>query len=172
MPKMRTTVSLSLMIGSLGLAVLGGEAKATGTDQVVHASNACKWSEEWNRNNDVDQTSYQPSGITHLGFPLDVSHSAICGIDRFNLTNLDGLRDLDVRLNNHNPTPATVVCTAYAVRPDGTVVKSVSLEATFVGAHRVDFGGSLNQSVAYGSYSVSCELPRLVTLNNILQREY
>ena len=173
MSNIRKKLALSLMIGVLGLTAIGGSASATGTDLIVHPNSSCKWHSDWYRDfqsPQVPPAEYSTNGWAH--FDDSGPHEVVCGIDRFNLTNTNGLRDLDIRLNNQSGETVSLACTAYSARPDGSAIKIVNQPATFIGPHRVDFGDSLDLSVAYGAYSVACSLPRSVVLNNILQREY
>jgi hypothetical protein len=164
----QTVLALSLALGAFTNT---GSAQAQGTDQVVHPNSACRWETNW----DVYETvASQGNHYGGMGF-YDQSKPwrlLVCGIDRFNLTNTDGLRDLDVRVHNGNLDARELNCEAMSLRPDGTIVKSVHLAHTFTGYYRMDWNGALNASVAYGSYVVQCALPPQVVVNNILQREY
>lgn len=161
-----------LLSASLGLgALMPATSNATGTDSVVHPNSACQWDIDFTfKHPDIEGALYSRTGWQHQ--VPDTVHDAVCGIDRFNITNTTGLRDLDVRLRNDQVEPVRVTCEALSLRPDGTIVKSLVKEATFVGPYRMDFNGELNQSVAYGAYAVSCALPTHVNIVNILQREY
>ncbi len=168
----KTRLVLSLVLGALGVVALAPSMASAQTDQVVHPNSACKWETDWTVRTGGGQAGYYHEGWQQVD---DVSpwHLAICGIDRFNLTNTTGLRDLDVRL--WAPTfgpPTEVHCEARSSRPDGSIVKLVSTSAEFNGPYRMDFGGALNQGVAYGAYTVACTMPKFVQLINILQREY
>ena len=102
-----------------------------------------------------------------------------CPLDRFNISNTNGLQDLDVRIYNFFAAPKTVTCTAVALRPtDATQVKTVSKTVTVPAntgpnsGYNFDFGSSLNVSAAYGSYYVQCEIPSGMSIVNVLMREY
>ena len=169
------TLLLSAVTASLGLAftLAPATSNATGTDSVVHPNSACKWATDWYVQYPEDEmANYFPSGWFNQEEGSD--RIVVCGVDRFNITNTTGLRDLDVRLKSSADQAELVSCTAESIRPDGSLVKSVAIHAMVpAGAtHRVDFNGALDQSVAYGAYVVSCALPRFMTLINILQREY
>jgi hypothetical protein len=99
----------------------------------------------------------------------------VCGLERENLTNLDGLRDVDVRLVNRGYDPREVSCYLTSWAPEGgdflaQIKKTVTIP---VGeAANLDFNGALGVSAKWGHYSLSCDLPRWVAILNILTREY
>ena len=113
----------------------------------MHPNSACKW--ETDLNNTQNANFYDGMSQSDSVSPW---HLLVCGIDRFNLTNTNGLRDLDVRLTGSpvtNPdqstSPAVVHCEGLALRPDGTIVKQISKSVTFTehGSKRLDFNGEI-----------------------------
>jgi hypothetical protein len=141
----------------------------------VHPLSSCKW---------FDDEHFSPKGVnefTGTWHRNDVAwRYLLCGIDRFNLTNTNGLRDLDIRLYRSSAPDANgdltqdteTTCQAFSIRPDGSVSAQVDQTTRGQGPYRMDWNGALNMSVPYGSYSVLCLMPKNTRLINILQREY
>lgn len=167
--RIRSALALTLALTGTGYVMAPATSEAQ-TDQVVHPSSACHWELE-DTGEPQKFAQFTSNGVWHADTAVPW-RLIVCGIDRFNLTNTTGLRDLDIRLRGPGLSTVSVNCEVRSSRPDGTIVKAVNQTNTFSGAHRLDFNGALDMSVAYGAYSVECTLPPLTTLNNILQREY
>ena len=166
MTRPNRSMSLALVLAG-STAVTAPAIAHAESDLVIQPNSACQWTKQ----TDVPLTAeHSVAGIIH--HDEAVFRQLSCGIDRFNLTNTNGLRDLDLRATTTTPGPKDLECAAYSFRPDGSLVKLVKLTTTIDGPTRPDWNGALNQSVAYGSYAVACTMPADVLLINILQREY
>lgn len=86
-----------------------------------------------------------------------------CPMARHNLSNTNGLSDVEVRLHTGSDLGTWLYCDVDSIDTAGNLVKSVRREITVTQrgqAIKLDFGTSLNVSRANGSYAVWCELPR------------
>jgi hypothetical protein len=133
-------------------------------------------------NGAANQVAPGSSSFSYINPAHPAGDNAIvsCPLDRFNISNTNGLQDLDVRVFNFVAAPKSVTCTAVALRPtDATLVKTVTKTVAvpaYAGPNTghviVDFGSSVNVSAAYGSYYVECEIPTGTGIANVLMREY
>ena len=152
---------------AVGLAVVASAAPALAvTKKLMHGS-GCQWE---------DNTA---PGATYTGFGAIQNDPAVvgllrCPITRSNVTNTNGLTDLEVRLFALSGFQASVTCHAFSMPANGvgSPLKSVTKTAS-VGTSgvKMDFGAALNLGVANGSYSVLCFMPEGVSLVSVLWAE-
>jgi hypothetical protein len=119
---------------------------------------------------------YDGSGSFSIGSDAtdtSVSIGTFCGLQRNLPLTTAGLSDLEIRFTGHNTTSADTICSGISLRPDGTIVKSVSKTITVppTGTVTMDFGGAVNASASKGTYFVTCMLPFTVHLNSIYHSE-
>ena len=147
---------------AVGFAVVASAAPTLAVTKKLMQGAGC----QWESNNPQD--FYGIYGPYH---PDDVVRSLVCPITRSNVTNTNGLTDLEVRLRAIGSQ--FVECTAYSLRPDLTVVKSVTKSAYGYPSifFKIDFGATLNASVANGSYAVRCSMPYSMYLVSVLWAE-
>ena len=159
-------LTIATAIGALTAATVPVDAAS---QRVSHAIEKCQIT-----NGAHNEAAPSTTGVIYIS-SFDPTAVVACGLDRQNITNTNGLQDLDIRLKNFLGSPNTVTCSVTALRPTDafphkTVTKSITLAAFASGT--LDFGTSLNSSVAYGHYVVECSLPNGTGLWNFLTREY
>src|SRR6185436_1993352 len=102
-----------------------------------------------------------------VGIPVE------CPLNRNLPLSTAGLSDLEVVVEGHPTATRQVICSAFSMRPDGTVVdvafRSVNIPpAAFV---TLDFGKDINMSVPKGIYHLSCQLPPHVEIHSVYHSE-
>jgi hypothetical protein len=185
-PRSLLLAAQALALAGLTIMLAPTPVQAQETEHIQHASTSCEflfkgwfpdqqdparpWDDRYIERNVNGMSHHRPPA------PNDDTEHLVCGIDRFNLSNTSGLKDLDVRLYNppnYQVGPTQVTCILSAWRNDGLQAKYVAMTTPpFEGTHRLDFGGALNQSIAYGTYSLECLMPQHIMMINMLRREY
>jgi hypothetical protein len=160
---------LRVLLAMIPLAIAALPARATDS-RIFAASAICN--DGWEPVGPARLTM-RPWGVwngsgAYLGY-------AECGLERENLINLDGLRDVDVRLKNLSQSNTrTVQCFLSAIDPEYRATTEVNLTVTLAPgeAKSMDFNGALNQSYKWGHFGLECEMDPDTVILNILTREY
>ena len=118
--------------------------------------------------NGLGGLEYTSAGVVNIsGAPADV----VCALFRDNTTNTNGMQDLEVSINDPSTSPGGVICDAVSQDRNGSAKKVVRRTNTTVGNIILDWGGSLNVSVAKGHYAVRCTIPNGATFRSIFYLE-
>jgi hypothetical protein len=111
---------------------------------------------------------YLSSGVRNgSGASLDV----ICTLFRDNTVNTNGMQDLELALLDPNSTPGGFICDAISADRKSSQVKIVRRTSTKVGEFILDWGGSLNVSVARGHYAIRCTVPNGGVIHSLYYEE-
>jgi hypothetical protein len=124
------------------------EPAESGADGKVMAPSACRPA-----GNVTTGLSYGAGHVTNTsGATMDI----VCPIARDNVSNGNGLSDLEVAVND---ATGTMSCDGLALDRAGNILKSASRTTPGTGPQVLDFGSTLNLSADRGHYSVICHVP-------------
>jgi hypothetical protein len=111
---------------------------------------------------------YISSGVTNIsGAPADI----VCGLFRDNTTNTNGMQDIELAISDPSAAPGGFVCDAITQDRTGSAKKVVRRTSTAVGNSVLDWGSSVNVSVAKGHYAIRCTVPNGGTIRSIYYLE-
>lgn len=92
----------------------------------------------------------------------------VCPLDRRNVTNTNGIRNVEIALTNRS---GGMWCSVSSQDRFGGYVRRVT-RTPMLGRRLVSWGSTVNASTAYGSYSVFCVLGSGDTIHTIRLSEY
>jgi hypothetical protein len=129
-----------------------------GDAKVVGSSNCLPWKPhafnwEWSGTGLINEVGTSP---------------VTCGLDRINPNNTNGLQS--VKVSVFDPT-GTMTCSAESYDRFGVLKQRKTKPTPGTGAQVIDFGNTLNTSVAKGYYTVSCNVPEFAQIHSIYYRE-
>jgi hypothetical protein len=81
------------------------------------------------------------------------------------------MQDLEVAFSDPSTAPGGIICDGITQDRKGSAVKVIRRTNTTVGNVVLDWGGSVNVSVAKGHYAVRCTIPNGATLRSIYYLE-
>ena len=135
-PRAMYTVLLACLVPAAGLAA----------DAKRMPANACLL--EYDSENQGYDRGAARIGTYHM------TQVFTCPLIRSNTTNANGLAALKLNVYKYASTHFT--CYAHSFDTFGSAIKIVSRDITTTGLTAVDWGSSLNQSGAWGTYGVTC----------------
>jgi hypothetical protein len=103
---------------------------------------------------DDSQVSLIDRGGLRVGANHGQTVGIVCPLLRANTTNTNGLLQFAVKLFKQKP--ATFTCYGESHDQNGSALKIVSKSITTTGNTVVDFGNTINTSMAGGTYGVVC----------------
>jgi hypothetical protein len=95
----------------------------------------------------------------------------VCSLFRDNTTNTNGMQDMEMAIDDPTPMPGTFSCDAISLDRKGLTKKFANRKSTIVGEQVLDWGGSVNASVAKGHYAVRCTIPPGGSIHSIYYLE-
>jgi hypothetical protein len=137
----------------------------------------------------VFETSYSgtacnptDSAISYTTFPegfVPFTTSSLeegtCGIARHNVSNTNGLQDLELKFRSFGGS-GSVTCTAFSMSTIGNVLISSTINSA---GQTIDWGNAINVSTARGAgavsaasvYSIDCEIPARIGITSYYVKE-
>jgi hypothetical protein len=92
-----------------------------------------------------------------------------CALQRDNTTNTNGLEDLEVQTSSS--ASGVVDCEATSYDLNNNILVDKIVVAPSGTGKTIDFGSTVNVSVAKGHYEVSCFVPPLAVIHTIFYKE-
>jgi len=158
--------SLSQSLLLLSGLLLGSTAIAV--EQIYHGS-SCE--NIYPPDGTLAQNIYHSITGLYFGDPAIATGSSryiVCPLNRFNVTNTNGIRNIEVTVNNRS---GAMWCGVASQDRFGGYIRSIT-RTPAPGRQILSWGDSVNASVAYGSYSVFCVLGRGDGIYTIRLDEY
>jgi hypothetical protein len=113
----------------------------------------------------LGNVEYNSAGLKNTS---GTSMLVVCTLFRDNTVNTNGMQDLEVAIND--PVGGTE-CKAISSDRQGNQKKVVTKTNGATGNVVIDFGSSLNVSVAKGYYTVQCQIPDQAIIRTIFYVE-
>jgi hypothetical protein len=152
-----------MVVGLVGVGVVPF-AQATAATSVLGPTVCVRANS--NGNGGLEYTS---AGVANTsGASLDV----VCSLFRDNTTNTNGMQDLELAITDPTSTaPGGFICDGITQDRTGSATKVIRRTSTKLGNSILDWGGSVNVSVAKGHYAIRCTVPNGGIIRSIFYQE-